>query len=729
MDKYENLGQVGEGSYGVVMKCRHKETGRIVAVKKFLDTEEDRAVRKIALREIRMLKQLQHVNLVRLLGVFRRRRRVFLVFEFVERNLLEELEQNLLEELEQNLLEELEQNLLEELEQNPSGLGQERARRYLYQTLRALCFCHQHNILHRDVKPENLLVSGGGVVKLCDFGFARTLAEGAEYTEYVATRWYRPPELLVGDTLYGKQVDVWAAGCVCVEMLTGEPLFPGDSDIDQLYHIIRCFGNLTPRHQEVFHQNPVFSGLVLPQVPPVPPASHTPLQLRYPTLPWQAVDLTQKCLQMDPDSRSSCSDLMLHQLFTYDQLHLRLEEELNMIPQKENRRSRREEGDNSKVTGRDSDPFGSSSTTNPDHSETRTSPDVTANPSIMTANTTKTTTANMTTAAKPCKATLTSQPGRDSDHMTTSSMTTSSMTTSSMTTTSMTTSSMTTSSMTTSSMTTTNKPDRIPECRNNLDHTTTTMMTNTSTTEPRRHPDRNMTTTMDTSTSNMTTIIEPKRHIDHKDTKTTTTAPRKDPTRLGETDRTSCDRVVTISPLPPTPTPSLSHTSLAPVVNGNSPFTHGNPGLGAWPHLGTLSLRSIDKTKRHINTFSRISQQSLSTHCTVGTQAVSERSFLSERDRGDRVVAMVRKRAEVSRSEFRFPELRTPLLSEGKHPKGTSKNLKKDIRIPAITTTTTDTHTNTHALQRTHTTLDAHGKTHTFQRSHTQMDTHTHGQP
>ncbi|XP_046873469.1 cyclin-dependent kinase-like 2 [Hypomesus transpacificus] len=705
MDKYENLGQVGEGSYGVVMKCRHKETGRIVAVKKFLDTEEDLAVRKIALREIRMLKQLQHVNLVRLLGVFRRRRRVFLVFEFVERN------------------------LLEELEQNPCGLGQERARRYLYQTLRALCFCHQHHILHRDVKPENLLVSEGGVVKLCDFGFARTLAEGAEYTEYVATRWYRPPELLVGDTLYGKPVDVWAAGCVCVEMLTGEPLFPGDSDIDQLYHIIRCFGNLTPRHQEVFHQNPVFSGLVLPQVPPVPLASHTPLQLRYPALPWQAVDLTQKCLQMDPDSRSSCSDLMLHQLFTSDQLHLRLEEELNMIPQKENRKSRREEGDNSKVTGRDSDPSGSSSTTNPEHSETRTSPDVTANTTVMTANTTKTTTANTTTAAKPCKAILTSQPGRDSDHMTTSSMTTSSMTTSSMTT-----SSMTTTSMTTTSMTTTNKPDRIPEGRNNLDHTTTTMMTNTSTTEPTRsrHPDRNMTTTMDTSMSNMTTIIEPKRHIDHKDTKTTTTDPRIDPTttRPGETDRTTCDRVVTVSTLPPAPTPSLSHTSLTPVVNGNSPFTHSNSGLGAWPHLGTLSLRSIDKTKRHINPFSRISLQCLSTHSTASTQAVSERSFLSDRDRGDRGdrgVAMVRKRAEVSRSEFRFPELRTPLLSEGKHPKGTSKNLKKDVRIPAITTTTTDTHTNTHALQRTHTTLDAHGKTHTFQRSHTQMDTHTHG--
>jgi len=83
------------------------------------------------------------------------------------------------------------------------------------------------------------------VVKLCDFGFARTMAQpGEAYTDYVATRWYRAPELLVGDTNYGRAVDIWAVGCLISELLTSEPLFPGKSDIDQLYHIIKCFGRL-----------------------------------------------------------------------------------------------------------------------------------------------------------------------------------------------------------------------------------------------------------------------------------------------------------------------------------------------------------------------------------------------------------------------------------------------------------------------------------------------------
>jgi serine/threonine protein kinase len=117
-------------------------------------------------------------------------------------------------------------------------------------------------IIHRDVKPENILVTKSGIVKLCDFGFARTLGmlhvfahsvfpahvqwhpagPGAVYTDYVATRWYRAPELLVGDTQYGPPVDVWAIGCVFVELLTGQPLWPGKSDIDQLHLIIQTNG-------------------------------------------------------------------------------------------------------------------------------------------------------------------------------------------------------------------------------------------------------------------------------------------------------------------------------------------------------------------------------------------------------------------------------------------------------------------------------------------------------
>ncbi|XP_068569933.1 cyclin-dependent kinase-like 3 [Cebidichthys violaceus] len=311
MERYESLGLVGEGSYGTVLKCRHRDSGRLVAIKKFVDSDDDKMVKKIALREIKLLRQLRHDNLVNLLEVWKRRRRWYLVFEFVERT------------------------LLDDLEQNPSGLDLNTSRRYLYQILRAAAFCHQQNIIHRDIKPENILISQGGVVKMCDFGFARTMAapaEGGVYTDYVATRWYRAPELLVGDTKYGKPVDVWAVGCLLLEMLTGQPLFPGDSDLDQIYHIVRCFGNLTAHHQELFCRNPVFSGVTLPEY-----SAKVRLEQRFPTIAPAAQDLAQSCLQMDPERRAQCSELQEHPLFTQDSFHIRFLDELNAKIQKDHR--------------------------------------------------------------------------------------------------------------------------------------------------------------------------------------------------------------------------------------------------------------------------------------------------------------------------------------------------------------------------------------------------------
>ncbi|KAK5893143.1 hypothetical protein CgunFtcFv8_006042 [Champsocephalus gunnari] len=311
MERYESLGLVGEGSYGTVLKCRHRESGRLVAIKKFVDSDDDKTVKKIALREIKLLRQLRHDNLVNLLEVWKRRRRWYLVFEFVERT------------------------LLDDLEQNPTGLDLNTSRQILFQILRAAAFCHQQHIIHRDIKPENILISQCGVVKMCDFGFARTMtspAEGGVYTDYVATRWYRAPELLVGDTKYGKAVDVWAFGCLLLEMLTGQPLFPGDSDLDQIYHIVRCFGNLTARHQELFYRNPGFSGVRLPEH-----SGRVPLDQRFPTIPPTALDLAQSCLHMDPERRAQCSELLEHPLFTQDAFHIRFVDELNAKIQKDHR--------------------------------------------------------------------------------------------------------------------------------------------------------------------------------------------------------------------------------------------------------------------------------------------------------------------------------------------------------------------------------------------------------
>ncbi|XP_077468348.1 cyclin-dependent kinase-like 1 isoform X3 [Stigmatopora argus] len=152
MEKYEKLAKIGEGSYGVVFKCRNRDTDQIVAIKKFVESEDDPMIKKIALREIRMLKQLKHVNLVNLLEVFRKKRRLHLVFEFCE------------------------QTVLNELEKHPRGVPEAQLKSIVWQTLQAVNFCHKHNCIHRDVKPENILLTKTGVVKLCDFGFARILS-------------------------------------------------------------------------------------------------------------------------------------------------------------------------------------------------------------------------------------------------------------------------------------------------------------------------------------------------------------------------------------------------------------------------------------------------------------------------------------------------------------------------------------------------------------------------
>ncbi|XP_004406396.1 PREDICTED: cyclin-dependent kinase-like 2 isoform X1 [Odobenus rosmarus divergens] len=309
MEKYENLGLVGEGSYGMVMKCRNKDSGRIVAIKKFLESDDDKMVKKIAMREIKLLKQLRHENLVNLLEVCKKKKRWYLVFEFVDHT------------------------ILDDLELFPNGLDYQLVQKYLFQIINGIGFCHSHNIIHRDIKPENILVSQSGVVKLCDFGFARTLAAPGEvYTDYVATRWYRAPELLVGDVKYGKAVDVWAIGCLVTEMLMGEPLFPGDSDIDQLYHIMMCLGNLIPRHQELFYKNPVFAGVRLPEI-----KETEPLERRYPKLSEVVIDLAKKCLHIDPDKRPFCAELLHHDFFHMDGFAERFSQELQLKVQKDAR--------------------------------------------------------------------------------------------------------------------------------------------------------------------------------------------------------------------------------------------------------------------------------------------------------------------------------------------------------------------------------------------------------
>jgi len=152
MNKYEIQGIVGEGAYGIVYKAKNKDSGEVVAIKKFKESEEDEIVKKTTLREVKMLRTLKQENIVTLIEAFKKKNRLYLVFEYLEKN------------------------LLEILEEKPNGLDTEFVRKYIYQLLKAIEFCHRNNVIHRDIKPENLLVNPkNNDLRLCDFGFARSM--------------------------------------------------------------------------------------------------------------------------------------------------------------------------------------------------------------------------------------------------------------------------------------------------------------------------------------------------------------------------------------------------------------------------------------------------------------------------------------------------------------------------------------------------------------------------
>jgi len=188
------------------------------------------------------------------------------------------------------------------------------------------------------VKPENILITKNGIVKLCDFGFARLLTgPGDEYTDYVATRWYRAPELLVGDTQYGPPVDIWAIGCVFAELITGQALWPGRSDVDQLYLIRKTLGDLLPRHLEIFSKNPFFKGLSIPE-----PEVLEPLEVKFPNINPATMDFLKGCFKMDPLERLNCEQLLEHPYFDKKRTDM-VDPSLDMENRKRARRKKREE--------------------------------------------------------------------------------------------------------------------------------------------------------------------------------------------------------------------------------------------------------------------------------------------------------------------------------------------------------------------------------------------------
>ncbi|KAM3128559.1 Cyclin-dependent kinase-like 5 [Paramecium bursaria] len=287
MNKYDVKGVVGEGAYGIVLKCINKENGQIVAIKKFKETEENEIVKKSIQREVKVLRTLKHPNIVELYEAFKRKGRIYLVFEYMERN------------------------LLEVLQTQPKGLDPSYIRKVIFQLLKALDYCHQHEIVHRDIKPENLLIDQDGNLKLIDFGFARTLAQ-EDLTDYVATRWYRSPELLLSYQSYGKGVDIWAVGCLLCELSDGNPLFPGENEVDQLYLIQKLLGPLSQEQMEVFQKNPRFLGMKFPDI-----GKPETIERRYlGKLPRKAIGFVKGLLKMDPKERLTCIEALKHPYFS-----------------------------------------------------------------------------------------------------------------------------------------------------------------------------------------------------------------------------------------------------------------------------------------------------------------------------------------------------------------------------------------------------------------------------
>lgn len=290
MNKYEVLSNIGEGAYGVVLQCRNKETGELVAIKRFKESDEDELVRKTTLREVKILRLLkEETHVVHLLEAFRRKGKLYLVFEYVGCN------------------------LLDVLEKHPQGLDMEEVKRMIFTLLLGVRACHINSVIHRDIKPENLLMHPDSTMRLCDFGFARIYNTSMDdLTDYVATRWYRSPELLLGTTNYGLPSDMWAVGCIMAEMVDGQALFPGESELDQIFMIQKLLGNFTPQQVDVFRKNKRFAGETLRDVS----KTESTLDRKYGRKANKpALHFLKSLLVIDPEKRLTVDEAIHHPFF------------------------------------------------------------------------------------------------------------------------------------------------------------------------------------------------------------------------------------------------------------------------------------------------------------------------------------------------------------------------------------------------------------------------------
>merc|ERR1712093_710141 len=279
------------GAYGIVWKATDKKTRETVALKKIFDAFQNATDAQRTFREIMFLQELRdHENIIRLDNVLKAEndRDIYLVFEYMETDLHAVIRANILKDIHKQYI--------------------------LYQLFKALHYMHTGNVLHRDMKPSNLLLNSECFLKVADFGLARSVAslendavENPVLTDYVATRWYRAPEILLGSTRYTKGVDMWSVGCILGELLGGKPMFPGTSTMNQLDRIIEVTGR--PSQDDIEAIDSPFAATMLESLPRTRP---TRLREMFPKATEEARDLLRKLLMFNPEKRITADDALKH---------------------------------------------------------------------------------------------------------------------------------------------------------------------------------------------------------------------------------------------------------------------------------------------------------------------------------------------------------------------------------------------------------------------------------
>lgn len=296
MEKYSKICKIGEGTYANVFRARNVHTNELVALKEINLSPEEGAP-STALREIAFMKELRHLNIVRLIEVIHTEDQLILVFECLGQDL---------------------KQFLDYRRSHGMPLAPLEIKRLLYQLIEGVRYCHQHRILHRDLKPQNLLLDQSGcLLKIADFGLARGYGiPVAGFSHEVVTLWYRAPDVLLGSTMYSTPIDMWSVGCIMAELyLLGAPVFAGKNIQDQLNKIFKLLG--TPSRDEWPH-------LLAPNHPTPDwlrsiPIYAKPLSLAilFPTIEPAGIDLLSRLLDYRPACRITAQDALAHPYF-YD---------------------------------------------------------------------------------------------------------------------------------------------------------------------------------------------------------------------------------------------------------------------------------------------------------------------------------------------------------------------------------------------------------------------------